>query len=191
MWVYLDEHRYRHATNEIPKQRDRGAGIIASSILEDYLIAAIKTRFDRHQGIEDKLFKGTGPLSSLSAKIDLGLLLGLYTKRVHTMLHDMREVRNDFAHNPLPVSFRSQRDRCAKMVFQKGSRRKWNKMLADMTREKRINTTMFQRSHNPRTQFIRAVQAVTAVLAFQIVVSGFDTPWKKETDRAPQPTPPE
>jgi hypothetical protein len=125
-WLLLDDSRYRHATKEIPRQRDRGAGLIATSILEEHLMAAIKARLDKNDNIQNKVFKGYGPLASFHAKIDLGLLLGIYSSSVHAFLHEIRELRNDFAHNPLPVSFRSQRARCDRLTFPAGSRRKWN-----------------------------------------------------------------
>jgi hypothetical protein len=189
-WVTLDDSKYRHAIKEIPRQRDRGAGLIATSILEDHLVAAIKTRLDKNEDIQNKMFKGYGPLASLHAKIDLGHLLGLYPINVHRMLHEIRELRNDFAHNPLPVSFRSQRARCERLAFPVGARRKWNRTLQGILKDKVVRTALFQRSKNPRTQFIRAIQAVTAILAFETVLADISEYWEKTRDRAPQPRPP-
>src|SRR5215211_7652703 len=98
-WFVLDDNKYRHAIKEIPRQRDRGAGLIATSILEDHLMAAIKARLEQNDDIQNKVFKGYGPLASLHAKIDIGFLLGLYPLDIHAQLHEIRELRNDFAHN--------------------------------------------------------------------------------------------
>jgi hypothetical protein len=46
-----------------------------------------------------------GPLSSFSAKIDLGVLLGLYPEEVRRDLHRLRDVRNQFAHEQEPRNF--------------------------------------------------------------------------------------
>jgi hypothetical protein len=190
-WFLLDDRRYRHAIKEIPRQRDRGAGLIATSILEEHLMAAIKARLDKNDDIHNKVFKGSGSLASFHAKIDLGLLLGIYSPSVHTFLHEIRALRNDFAHNPLPVSFRSQRARCERLTFLAGSRRKWNKMLQGILKDKTVRTTLFQRSKNPRTQLIRAAQAITAILALQAVLALASETWKKTLDRAPQPSLPD
>jgi hypothetical protein len=40
-WFVSHNTKYRHAMNEIPKQRDRGAAIVATSILEEHLFEAI------------------------------------------------------------------------------------------------------------------------------------------------------
>ena len=46
-WFLIDHNRYKHAIKELPKQRDRGAAIVATAILEDHLLAAIKSRLHR------------------------------------------------------------------------------------------------------------------------------------------------
>lgn len=186
-WLLLENSKYRHALKEIDKQRDRGAGIIAVAILEEHLVAAIKMRLEKNEDIHRKLFTGYGPLSSLSAKIDLGFLLGIYPSRFHKMLHDIREVRNDFAHNPLPVSFRSQRERCERLSFQSGAKRRWNKHLAAILERTDIKMNFFQYSKNPRVQFIGAVKVLTGFMALQTMF-GYEENWTKLPDRAPQPT---
>ena len=62
---------------ETSKQTDRGAALIATAYLEERLIDAIKARLIHDLTLENKLFKGSGPLASLSAKINMGFLLGI------------------------------------------------------------------------------------------------------------------
>jgi hypothetical protein len=94
---------------EIEQQTDRGAAILAVAFLDDGLLQAIKARLVPNVVVENRLFKGTAPLASFSAKIDLGHLLGLYTEERRRDFHRVREVRNEFAHRAKPVTFESQR----------------------------------------------------------------------------------
>jgi hypothetical protein len=45
------------------------------------------------------LFRRSGPLSSFSAKIDLARLLGMTSDVIHSDLHILRNIRNEFAHS--------------------------------------------------------------------------------------------
>ena len=47
---------------------------------------------------DDRLFGDRGPLATLSAKIDLGFALGLYGTQTKAILHNIRRIRNCFAH---------------------------------------------------------------------------------------------
>ena len=176
-WFTLEDDRYFSITEEINKQRDRGAAIIAVAVLEDHLLAAIKAKLSNNDAkIEDKMFNGYGPLASFSARIDLGFLLGLYESEIHKALHQIRKIRNEFAHNLSPLSFRSPHIRaiCAQFEPPKGSSRRFHKMLdktldeAKFSGDKRIHVRFpfARRSTNPRTQYLRMVQRITMVIAF-------------------------
>ncbi len=94
---------------EISKQTDRGAALIATAYLEGRLSGAIKARLVRDATIESRFFKGQGPLASLSAKIDMGYLLGVYEQDVRRFLRTVKDIRNAFAHRPEPMDFKSQK----------------------------------------------------------------------------------
>ena len=104
---------------EIEKQTDRASALIATSYLEDRLLSAIKARIVRDDKLEQKMFRGSGPLTAFSAKIDLAFMLGIYGGEVQKMLHTIREIRNEFAHQPQPRDFNSQRikDLCDNISF--------------------------------------------------------------------------
>jgi hypothetical protein len=168
-WFLLPDPKYRHAIQEIKKQRDRGAGIMAASILEEHLTAAIKSHIQKNKEIENRMFSGYGPLASFAAKIDFGFLLGLYGEHIHERLQIIRKIRNDFAHNPSPASFKSQRVQCAQLIFPKGLRRKITPLLQEVFKDNprfhELESLKFaQRSNHPRTQFMRAVQMLTTLL---------------------------
>ena len=70
--------------DELSKQTDRGAGIIAASVVEELLAVVIQARLLPLNGeTRRSLFEGpNAPLSSFSAKIHLGLGLGAVAKVV-------------------------------------------------------------------------------------------------------------
>jgi hypothetical protein len=90
---------------EIEKQSDRAAAIVATAFLEEQLVETIKTVLANEPRIIKTIFKGQGPMASLSAKIDFGLLLSLYDKRTHRELITIKDVRNKFAHHVRPMTF--------------------------------------------------------------------------------------
>ncbi len=55
------------------------------------LVALSKTQ-------DDRIFGDRGPLATLSAKIDFGFALGLYGPETKAILHNVRRIRNCFAH---------------------------------------------------------------------------------------------
>jgi hypothetical protein len=91
---------------ELKKQTDRGAGIVASAVVEEALEFTIKRRLIELSNTRaDLLFGRMRPLSSFSAKIELGFALGLYDDKLRHPLNMIRDVRNEFAHNMDATSF--------------------------------------------------------------------------------------
>jgi hypothetical protein len=93
--------------DEIGKQTDRGAAIIAAAAIDDVLERLIIARFvELSSNRKDALFgPSNGPLSGLSSKIELGFALGLFNEERRQSLHLIRKVRNAFAHKMDPISF--------------------------------------------------------------------------------------
>ncbi len=91
---------------ELEEQTDRGAAIIGAAYLEDRLAEAIKTRLVSDFGaityksgrLEERIFRGQGPLGTFGAKIDLAYALGMLGENSHRDAHLIRSIRNDFAH---------------------------------------------------------------------------------------------
>ena len=101
------------------KKEFDGASDRASAVIAGAFLDALLTELLRHFFVEDiqndkKLFDGTGPLSSFSAKIEIAYRVGLMSLREHHALHTIRSIRNDFAHQFGDLSFSDQsvRDRC-------------------------------------------------------------------------------
>jgi hypothetical protein len=109
-WV-LQDATDKAIVSEIGAQSDRGAMIIAGSFLETRLMQTIIMRLDPNATGDQlgKMFKGTNPLATFSAKIDVGALLQIYPAEAKDLLHRIRELRNDAAHETSPISFETQK----------------------------------------------------------------------------------
>jgi hypothetical protein len=130
---------------------------------------AIQSRLERHAHTEKKIFNDDGALCTFSARIDLGVLIGLYPELFQRKLHLIRRIRNNFAHSMQPVSFKSQAADCRKLLPAHGSYRGINKLLASFIGRAKtpFAFTMFRSSTNPRTQFIAQFNKPAAILAFR------------------------
>lgn len=83
---------------ELERQSDRGVAIVGVAWIEEALVAAIHAFLEKSPSAWDRLFRKSGPMSSLSAKIDLARLLAMTSDGIHSDLHILREIRNEFAH---------------------------------------------------------------------------------------------
>jgi hypothetical protein len=89
----------------IADESDRGAVLVAASLLDTSLEAALRKKLAPATKNEDPLFNGGySPLRSFAAKIELAFRLGLISRETRRMLHILRDIRNDFAHGTEAVS---------------------------------------------------------------------------------------
>lgn len=105
--------RHWRILRELEQQTDRGVAIIGAAYieerLEETLLALFTDRIEtvkyENQKVSKRLFKGTGPLTSLSAKIDTAFALGMLGDHSFQDLHLIRDIRNAFAHTSDPLTF--------------------------------------------------------------------------------------
>lgn len=90
---------------DIQKETDRGVAMVAAAFFDDVLGAMIRARLVDDPKKVKKLLKYPGPLSSFAARIDMSYLLGLLGPKIRKALHAVRDVRNQFAHSHVPVTF--------------------------------------------------------------------------------------
>lgn len=91
---------------ELNNQSDRVATITAAAFFEDALERAIESKFvPLSKTKREKIFDGQAPLSTFSAKIEIGYALGLYGVVARADLHKTRKIRNLFAHTAEPLEF--------------------------------------------------------------------------------------
>jgi hypothetical protein len=71
--------------------------------------------------IEERFAPGR-TFGNFGAKIDLGYLIGVYSKQAYKELTTIRRIRNDFAHQLEVNSFDrdDMRDRCRNLVLSQG-----------------------------------------------------------------------
>ncbi|WP_340031361.1 MltR family transcriptional regulator [Bacillus tropicus] len=106
---------------------DRSAAIVAASYLEDllkeFLIKKFNDNFSQLSKTEQgNLTSGNGPLSTFSSRITIAFLSGLISKKVYDDLNNIRNIRNQFAHNMEAVDFTSDqkiKDKCEKLKLIK------------------------------------------------------------------------
>lgn len=87
-------------------ESDRGAVLLASSIIERGLSELICAYLLESDNKKDELFTGpAAPLGTLESKIAMAYRLGLIRRFVRDYLDIFRRMRNDFAHNIERYSF--------------------------------------------------------------------------------------
>ena len=106
-WIIF-EASHKPIIDEIGKQSDRGAALIASSYLEDVLESSLKSLIWSDTKTNKEVFAGTGPFATFSAKINVCYMLGLYPQEIQKICHTVRKIRNEFAHEIQPISFSTQ-----------------------------------------------------------------------------------
>ena len=130
--MQIPEQVIRHwrIIKELENQTDRGVAIIGAAYLEERLAEALMSYFSdkiknkvtinkNRETVEKRIFRGYGPLTTFSGKIDLGFALGFYGEKSLADFHVIRDIRNDFAHTVDPVSFTSQaiKSKCNKLWY--------------------------------------------------------------------------
>jgi hypothetical protein len=106
MWTTRTD-KDRLTIEEIERQDDRGAAILAAAYLEDRLTLSIKERLIADSIAQNELFEGMGPLATFHAKTELAYLMGIADARTRLHLRTIRKIRNLFAHDMNPINFES------------------------------------------------------------------------------------
>jgi hypothetical protein len=118
------------------KESDRGSIIVAVSLLDDILNQLLKAKLAPSLDNRDEHFDtATAPFSTFSAKIDLAYRLGLLRAEVRASFHQLRKIRNNFAHALDPKGFDSDstKSRVSELL-------KLNKGIIDSMRSMLINS---------------------------------------------------
>jgi hypothetical protein len=109
---------------QIEFDSDRAAGIVAGSIAETRLEQALQSRLrpadtPKLREIVEQLFRPSGALGPFSTKIDLAYLMRLLSDEAYKDLTNIKNIRNDFAHDLDHGSFDvpSIRDRCKNFIL--------------------------------------------------------------------------
>ena len=95
----------------------RATAIVGAAFVEDHLQRLIQARLVDDQKVIEQIFGPSSALGSFSAKINVGYLMGLYSRKAYLELDCIRKIRNDFAHELHVNNFDLDtiKDRCANL----------------------------------------------------------------------------
>jgi hypothetical protein len=77
------------------------------SVIDEQLRELFRLRLVDNKKIAKEILEGTGPLATFSARIEMGVLVGLYPTSFARVLHALRKIRNEFAHSTGLISLDS------------------------------------------------------------------------------------
>ena len=105
MQFLADEH-IKEVIDELATQSDRGAALIAASLLDVSLRQAMRCRFVAFKDFTETMYMNQGaPLGSFSARITVARAMGVIGELAESHLNSIRRIRNQFAHSPIKVDF--------------------------------------------------------------------------------------
>ncbi|RYE37458.1 MAG: hypothetical protein EOP48_28690 [Sphingobacteriales bacterium] len=107
MWI-MEDGETVDILSQVSDQPPRVGVIVIGAMLDDRLQAILESRFLKNADVTRPLFKGYGPLSSFSARIDLCYLLEVYSKEARDNLHTIRKIRNVCAHEKGILDYTAQ-----------------------------------------------------------------------------------
>lgn len=94
------------AVKEIREQTDRGTVIVGAAMIDEMLAVVLQSRMTAmNRAHYDAVFGLNGPAGSFSNKIELLYGLGLCNEAFYALLHNIRGIRNKFAHRIEPLTF--------------------------------------------------------------------------------------
>jgi DNA-binding MltR family transcriptional regulator len=86
-------------------ESDRGCALMAAAFLDGQLEKLLRQTFVASERIADDLLGPSKPIGTFSSRIDLAFMLGFLSEQQRRDLHLIRKIRNDFGHNPSPITF--------------------------------------------------------------------------------------
>ncbi|MCU0118580.1 hypothetical protein N8H74_09975 [Pseudomonas sp. B2M1-30] len=89
----------------ITEETARGSVLMAAAFLDDRLKGLLKAKLVNNNTIVTPVFDFNGALGTFSSRINFSYLLGLLPVNARTDLHNIRNIRNIFAHSALPLQF--------------------------------------------------------------------------------------
>lgn len=119
-------------------ETDRGAALMAGSILDEVLIEILQNFLVDGKCSEELLRGFHAPLGTFSAKMLACYSLGLIEEREYLEIGIIRKIRNEFGHSFEEISFESERIKAQiqRLPFQQGSGRStFNDAVANLLGE--------------------------------------------------------
>ena len=92
-------------TQEFNRESDRGAALVAASLLDEQLRGILQAFFLDSKVSRDLLDVANAPLGTFSARISAAYALGLIQKNEFDELNLVRKIRNEYGHKWRGVTF--------------------------------------------------------------------------------------
>ena len=104
----VDISDHNNIVQEFEKESDRGAAVLAGSLIENYLAKYMKSNMIDDKNVDD-LFHGFGPFSTFSQRFRSAYAFRLISKEQKQTLSIIQSIRNHFAHNPYIATFEDKK----------------------------------------------------------------------------------
>jgi hypothetical protein len=168
-WVHVSKD-VEAALEEIREGGDRAAAIVAATLVEEHLAAAITASLHQNTKITNQMFRSSGALGAFGSKIDLAFLIGMFTAAVHKELDTIKEIRNRFAHRMRLNSFNNQSvtDLVNNLIMHEGGFTTTNLDRDGVTPRTLVYTPDPNPPVNAREKYIRSCKYYTAILSMKI-----------------------
>lgn len=104
--IPLDIEDYKDMVQMFSGESERGAAVLAGSYIENYLATFLEMLMvDTSKDLKERIFGAHGSLNSFAQRIDFAQAFGHLSPPVCSDLHQVRKIRNHFAHHPKEASF--------------------------------------------------------------------------------------
>jgi hypothetical protein len=109
----------RQMEDEMEGLSHRAAAVVGGAFVEEHLTYVLRSRIVPDEKVIGERFAAGRAFGDFGAKIDLGYLVGVYSKQAYKELTTIKRIRNDFAHQLEVNSFDrdDMRDRCRNLVL--------------------------------------------------------------------------
>lgn len=109
----------RQVQEEMEGLSHRAAAVVGGAFVEEHLTYLLRSRMVPDENVIQERFAPGGAFGDFGVKIDLGYLIGMYSKQAYKELIRIKRIRNDFAHQLEVNSFDrdDMRDRCRNLVL--------------------------------------------------------------------------
>ncbi len=94
--------------NEFNKESDRGAVLVAASVLDERLSEILKAFFVDVPTSEELLQGYNAPLGTFASRVSTAYSLGLIQENEYKEINIIRKIRNEFGHNWKDIDFKNQ-----------------------------------------------------------------------------------
>ena len=90
--------KYESIKHAWETETDRGLALVMAAYFDDLLDELLRRSLIDDNAVVKRLLDSDRAVSTFSARIDLAYAMGLITKGLYKTLHQIREIRNHFAH---------------------------------------------------------------------------------------------